>query len=90
MGKSNFDKYTKPAVQPPAADRLNDLFRRHKKALGLKDKDIAAALNTTPGYLQVKRHKGTGHWSVADVQEMCQILQITDPMELGEAILGIR
>ena len=90
MGKSIFDKYTKPAVQPPPADRLNDLFRRRKKALGLKDKDIAAELNTSAGYIQLKRHKGTDHWSVADVREMCQVLQITDPVELGEAILGIR
>lgn len=90
MGKSIFDKYTKPAVQPPPADRLNDLFRRHKKALGLTDKDIGDSIGTSAGYVQLKRHKGTAHWSVADVQEMCKVLQITDPMELGEAILNIR
>lgn len=88
MGKNIFDKYAKPA--PPTADRLNDLFRRHKKALGLRDKDIGDSIGTSAGYVQLKRHKGTAHWSVADVQEMCKVLQITDPLELGEAILNIR
>lgn len=88
MGKNIFDKYAKPAAPPP--DRLNDLFRRHKKALGLTDKDIGDSIGTSAGYVQLKRHKGTAHWSVADVQEMCKVLQITDPLELGEAILNIR
>jgi hypothetical protein len=88
MGKSIFDKYSKPA--PPPADRLNDLFKRYKKDLGLTDKEIGERIGTSAGYVQLKRHKGTAHWSVADVQEMCKVLQITDPLELGEAILNIR
>lgn len=80
--------YKEPEKAPE--DRLNDLFRRHKKALGLTDKDIGDALHTSAGYIQVKRSKGTEHWSVADVREMCQVLHITDPLALGEAILGIR
>lgn len=90
MGKSIFDKYSKPVVAPPPADRLNDLFRRYKKALGLTDKDIGNEIGTSAGYVQLKRHKGTAHWSVADVREMCQVLHITDPLELGEAILNIK
>lgn len=90
MGKSIFDKYSKPAAAPPTADRLNDLFRRYKKALGLTDKDIGDEIGTSAGYVQLKRHKGTAHWSVADVRKMCQVLQITDPLELGEAILNIK
>lgn len=88
MGKSIFDKYSQP--EPPPADRLNELFVRYKKALGLTDKEIGERIGTSAGYVQLKRHKGTAHWSVADVQEMCKVLQITDPLELGEAILNIR
>lgn len=88
MGKNIFDKYAKPAPPPP--DRLNELFKRRKKNLGLTDKEIGESIGTSAGYVQLKRHKGTAHWSVADVQEMCKVLQITDPMELGEAILNIR
>lgn len=90
MGKSIFDKYSKPVAAPSTADRLNDLFKRYKKDLGLTDKDIGDSIGTSAGYVQLKRHKGTAHWSVADVQEMCKVLQITDPLELGEAILNIR
>ena len=90
MGKSVFDKYSKPVAAPPTADRLNELFKRRKKNLGLTDKEIGESIGTSAGYVQLKRHKGTAHWSVADVQEMCKVLQITDPMELGEAILNIR
>ena len=90
MGKSIFDKYAKPPPLTVPADRLNELFRRHKKALALTDKEIAAELGTTAGYLQVKRHHGTDRWSVADVREMCKVLQITDPKALGEAILNIK
>ena len=80
------DKPPPPVILPPG-DGLNELFRAYKKALGLKDKDIAEQLNTTAGYLQVKRHKGTDHWTIADVREMCKVLNITDPTALGEAIL---
>ena len=85
MPKTIFDKYS-----APPEDRLNDLFRRQKKALGLKDKDIGAAINTSAGYVQLKRHKGTENWTVADVRQMCKVLHITDPTAVGEAILGIR
>ena len=57
------DKPPPPVILPPA-DGLNELFRAYKKALGLKDKDIAEQLNTTAGYLQVKRHKGAAPLSI--------------------------
>ena len=95
MPKTIFDKYSKsapavPAPAAPTADRLNDLFGRYKKARKISDKQIGEALNTSAGYVALKRHKGTDHWRVADVRQMCAVLHITDPKELGEAILGIR
>lgn len=74
----------------PASDRLNDLFTRYKKALGLKDKDVGEKLGMSEGYVRQKRHKGTDCWTVADVRQMCEVLNITDPMAVGEAILRIK
>ena len=70
-----------------APDRLNDLFTRYKKALGLKDKDVGKRLGISENYVRQKRHKGTDCWTVADVRQMCEALNITDPMAVGEAIL---
>ena len=77
----------KPQPVIPAADKLSLLFTGYKKALGLTDKDVGEKLGMSEGYVRQKRHKGTDCWTVADVRQMCEALNITDPMAVGEAIL---
>ena len=78
----------KPLDVPPP-DLLNLLFDRYKNANNFTDRDLAEKLNTSVNYVRVRRSKGSDHLSVSHVRQMCEILNITDPAEVGRAILRL-
>ena len=84
MPRTIFDKYSSP-LPPP--DMLRDLFNRAQKARGLTAPELGGLLNTSGGYVRQKKHKGTDAFTVADVRAWCEALGITDPYEVGKAIL---
>lgn len=76
-------KWCKP-VQPP--NLLRDLFNRYQKAQGLTSKDLGERLHMTPDSVRMKKHRGT--WSNDDIRDWCKALNITDPEEVGKAVLN--
>lgn len=76
-------KYMKP-VPPP--NRLRELFDRYQKARRMTSVDMGAVLKMQPE--SVRRKKSRGVWTNEEVRAWCKALDITDPEELGRAILG--
>lgn len=76
-------KYMKP-VPPP--NRLRELFDRYQKAREMTSADMGVALDMQPA--SVRRKKCRGVWTNEEVRAWCKVLDITDPEELGRAILG--
>jgi len=84
MPRTIFDKYANP-VPPP--DLLKDLFNHYQKARGLSSTEFGELLHKSGEYVRQKKHKGTDSFTVKDVRAWCQSLGITDPLEVGKAIL---
>lgn len=76
-------KWCKP-VPPP--NMLRDLFNRYQKARGLTSKDLGELLHTSADCVRMKKHRGT--WSAEDIRVWCKALGITDPEEVGKAVLN--
>jgi hypothetical protein len=76
-------KYMRP-VPPP--NRLRELFDRYQKARRMTSVDMGAVLKMQPE--SVRRKKSRGVWTNEEVRAWCKALDITDPEELGRAILG--
>lgn len=77
-------KWCKP-VPPP--NRLRELFNRYQKARGLTSAGLAALLYMQPE--SVRRKKCRGVWSNEDIRAWCAALGITDPEEVGRAVLNL-
>jgi hypothetical protein len=75
-------KWCKP-VPPP--NMLRDLFNRYQKAQGLSSVDLGKRLGIQPE--SVRRKKMRGVWSNEDIRAWCKALNITNPEEVGKAIL---
>jgi hypothetical protein len=76
------------AAPLPPPDLLLDLFNRAQKNRNIKSPQLGALLNTSGGYIRQKKHNGTDSFTVADVRAWCEALGITDPYEVGKAILS--
>lgn len=76
-------KWCKP-VPPP--NMLRDLFNRYQKAQGLTSKDLGDRLHMSPDSVRQKKFRGV--WSNEDIRDWCTALNITDPEEVGRAVLN--
>lgn len=83
------DKYCMPkktAVKVKPPNMLRDLFDRYMKAQGITSEELGRRLGgMTPDSVRMKKH--SGKWDSAQIREWCKALNITDPAELGKAIL---
>ena len=77
-----------PPYKPEARDELKALFNYYQKRRKLSAEDMGERLDKTAGAIRQKKARGTDTWTVEDVREWCKALGITDPAELGRAILG--
>lgn len=76
-------KWCKP-VPPP--NMLRDLFNRHMKAKGISSVELGKMVGIQPE--SVRRKKSRGVWSNEDIRAWCEALDITDPEEVGKAVLN--
>lgn len=76
-------KWCKP-VPPP--NLLRDLFNRYQKARGMTSADLGKRLHLQPD--SVRRKKCRGVWTNEDIRAWCEALDITDPEEVGKAVLN--
>ena len=76
-------KYCVP-VPPPNLAR--DLIQRYKRALGYTAEDIGKLVGMTPGGVRNKIAKGV--WTTDEFRAWCLALGITDPAEVGKAVLN--
>jgi DNA-binding Xre family transcriptional regulator len=72
MGKSIFDKYAKPKVDPvkaPILERIN--------ALGLTNADGAEIMGVGENtYIKRIRHQHTDEWTLGEIKRMCRGLKV--------------
>lgn len=71
-------------VPPPNMAR--DLIDRHMKAKHVSSKELGALLKMQPE--SVRRKKSKGIWTLEEYRDWCQALGITDPEEIGKAVLN--
>ena len=71
-------------VAPP--NMLRDLFNRYQKARGMTSADLGKRLRLQPD--SVRRKKCRGVWTNEDIRAWCEALDITDPEEVGKAVLN--
>ena len=76
-------KWCKP-VPPP--NMLRDLFNRYQKAQGLTSRDLGMLLGMQPE--SVRRKKMHGIWTNEEIRAWCKALNITNPEEVGKAVLN--
>lgn len=65
---------------------LLDLFNRYQKAQELTSADLGERLHMQPD--SVRRKKCRGVWTNEEVRAWCEALHITDPEEVGKAVLN--
>lgn len=75
-------KWCKP-VPPP--NMLRDLFDRYQKARGMTSTELGERLHVSAEAVRMKKHRGT--WTAEEIRAWCKALGITDPEEVGKAIL---
>lgn len=83
MPKTRFDRFAKP-VPPP--NMLRDLFNRYQKARGMTSEDLGERLKISATAVRMRKYRGT--WSAEDIRAWCAALGITDPEEVGKAVLN--
>ena len=71
-------------VPPP--NMLRDLFNRYQKVRGMSSAELGKRLKMQPE--SVRRKKCRGVWSNEDIRAWCEALEITDPEEVGKAVLN--
>lgn len=72
-------------VQPPNMAR--DLIDRHMKAKKIRSADLAPMVGIKPQSVRVKKMKA--NWTVEEFRAWCKALGITDPEEVGKAVLNM-
>lgn len=87
MPKTTWIHPHRPPLNVPPPDMLRDLFNRYQRAQGLDSEALGKLLGISSGAVRCKKHGGTQRWALRDVQQWCEVLNITDPTELGKAIL---
>ena len=80
MPKTNWCIY----VPPPNMAR--DLIDRHMKAKRITSVDLAPKVGLQPQSVRNKKRKGI--WTVDEYRDWCTALGITDPEEVGKAVLN--
>ena len=73
-------------VPVPPPNLLRDLFNRYQKARGMTSADLGKRLHLQPD--SVRRKKCRGVWTNEDIRSWCEALDITDPEEVGKAVLN--
>lgn len=71
-------------VQPP--NMVRDLFNRHMKAKHISSAELGRRVHMQPE--SVRRKKSRGVWTNDEIRAWCLALDITDPTEIGKAILN--
>lgn len=71
-------------VPPPNMAR--DLIDRHMRAKRVSSSKLAEKVGIKPQSVRVKKMKA--NWTVKEFREWCAALEITDPTEVGKAVLN--
>lgn len=78
-------KYITPKNVPPP-NMVKEMFDRYQKAGKVSSAELGRRLGSNPSTLRSK--KSLGNWSAQEIADWCRALGITDPEEIGRAILG--
>ena len=79
-----YSRPKKPAVPPP--NMLRDLFDRYMKAQQITSAELGERLGgMSAEAVRMKKH--SGKWDSSQIRDWCRALNITDPTELGKALL---
>lgn len=84
MPKTRFDRFARP-VPPP--NMLRDLFDRYQKARKMTSAYLGQRLNVSAEAVRMRKHRGT--WTAEDIRAWCAALGITNPEEVGKAVLNL-
>lgn len=77
------------ATPTPPANGLRELFDRRCRAEHITSEQLGARLGKSAEAVRKRKH--SGNWDYREIQQWCKALHITDPVEIGEAILyGVR
>lgn len=74
-------------VPVPPPNLMKDLFDRHMKAKKVSSTELGKLLGMAPE--SVRRKKSRGTWTVEEARAWCGALGISDPEEVGCAVLNI-
>ena len=77
---------TKWCAPVPPPNMARDLIDRHMRAKKITSTELAKRVHLTPD--SVRNKKSKANWTVDQFRDWCIALGITDPEEVGKAVLN--